>query len=156
LIQNFWDSWKKLCSFREFMSLQLTFVISKKIKIRWSEISWVRKTRCSFQQVMVHIFHDTFCNMRTGVIGMDDHLVMIAYIPKSSNLRKNIIWIISACPLDSFGWRLYQAESVEILYDCNHYFWFAVACFGKDGGSSSYGSQVRSKWFENKIRLRPV
>jgi hypothetical protein len=29
--------------------------------------------------------------MRTGVIGMDDLFSMIADIPKSSNLRKNII-----------------------------------------------------------------
>jgi hypothetical protein len=44
-----------------------------------------------FQRVMVHIFRDTFCNMWDGVIGMDDHFSMTAYIPKSSNLRKNII-----------------------------------------------------------------
>jgi hypothetical protein len=29
--------------------------------------------------------------MQTGVIGIDDHFAMAAYIPKSSILRKNII-----------------------------------------------------------------
>jgi hypothetical protein len=47
--------------------------------------------RCYFQRVMVHIVCDTFCNIRNGVIGTDNHFSMTAYIPKSSNLRKNII-----------------------------------------------------------------
>jgi hypothetical protein len=69
---------------------------------------------------MVHIFRDTFRNMQTGVIGMDDHFSMIVYIPKDNNLRKNIIWIVCACPPDSFGQGLDHVESVGIPYDCNH------------------------------------
>jgi hypothetical protein len=34
---------------------------------------------------------DNFYNMRTGVIGMDDHFSMTADLRKSSNSRENII-----------------------------------------------------------------
>jgi hypothetical protein len=68
------------------------------------------------------MLRNTFCNVRTGVVAMGDRFSITVCIPKSNNLRKDALWIVSACPFDSFRQGLYHVESVGIPYKCNHYF----------------------------------
>jgi hypothetical protein len=64
-----------------------------------------------------HILHHADRRHRHGRSFFDNCLDL-----EQQQLRKNIIWTVSACPLDSFGQRLYYVESVRIPYDRHHEF----------------------------------